>query len=85
MGRVESWRSLPKEGGDDTWGSDTWREASLQEQGAVAQQGVWQGGLRSSRLCSKWLCFQVSEPWDHLSQKMFLEAGTAERGKIRKS
>lgn len=44
MGHVESWHSLPKERGDDTWSSDTWREARLQEQGMAAQQGVWRGG-----------------------------------------
>lgn len=44
-------------------------------------QGVWQGRLKSSRLCSKWLCFQASEPWEHLAQKMFLEPGTSEEGK----
>lgn len=54
-------------------------------QGVVAQPGVWKGGLRSSRHCSKWLCFQVSEPRGHLAQKVFLEEGTAEGGKIKRS
>lgn len=43
------------------------------------------GVVRGNRLCSKRLCCQVSEPWGHLSLKMFLEARTADRGKIRKS
>ena len=54
-------------------------------QGVVAQPGVWKGGLRSSRRCSKWLFFQVSEPRGHLAQKVFLEEGAAEGGKIKRS
>lgn len=71
MGCVQIWRCLPKERGSDTWRNRVWLHTAR----------VWQGGLRSGKLCSKWLHFQVSEPWGHLAQKMFLEAGTAEGGK----
>ena len=62
-------------------GGGTWRVNACGEQGVAARLGVWRGGLRSRRLYSKWLRFQVSEPWGHLAQKMFLEPGTAEGGK----
>lgn len=71
--------------GVETQGAVTHEGGKPAGQGVVAQPGVWQGGLRSSRRCSKWLCFQVSGPQGQLAQKVFLEAGTAEGGKIKRS
>lgn len=75
MGCVQIQCCLPKERGSDTWRDRVWPHTAT----------VWQDGLRSGKLCSKWLCFQVSEPWGIWPRRCSWKQELQKEAKIRKS